>query len=255
MRNLGRYHKLKERDAHRNRPTGHTILYLRTHHKLSLSAARQLPFRYRFRDFFSRYSIFQIVSGLGAGLIIPIFSLWFFVKFHYDETVLAPLNTVAAVFTALAGLLAPRLADWLGDIPSVMLENGVATVLLVTMPSTKSFLVLSALFVFRQFLMNMSTPIMSSIYMSHVDPSERASAAAIAGTYSSLAWSFPNSITPAVGGYLMQNVSVDLPLYLCGTSYIFGVLLIYLFFYKQRNKSDKGCTGNIASKQDCQGCC
>jgi predicted MFS family arabinose efflux permease len=100
------------------------------------------------------------------------------------------------------------------------------------MPSIESFPVLGALFIVRQFLMNMSSPILSSFYMSQVDPSEMASATAISTT----AWSFPNSISPAVGGYLMESVSVDLPLYLCGSSYAISILLIYLFFYKRRSK-------------------
>ncbi len=180
----------------------------------------------------SRYALFQTVAGLGAGLIIPIFSLWFFIKFRYNETVLAPLNTLATIATALAGLVAPKLADLLGDIPSVLLENGIATITLLVMPSTESFAALSVLFIVRQFLMNMSSPILSSFFMSHVDQSEMSSAAAISGT----AWSFPNSLTPAVGGYLMEYVAVDLPLYLCGTAYSFSILLTYLFFYKQRSK-------------------
>jgi len=183
----------------------------------------------------AKYSLFMTVVGLGAGLIIPIFSLWFFIKFRYDETVLAPLNTIATAATALAGLLAPRLADWLGDIPSIILENGVATVALFLMPSTNSFAILSLLFIVRQFLMNMSSPIMSSFYMGHVDPNEMASASAISTT----AWNLPNSITPAVGGYLMESVSVDLPLYLCGTTYAFSLLLIYLFFHKHRSRPTK----------------
>jgi MFS family permease len=178
----------------------------------------------------AKYSLFMTVVGLGAGLIIPIFSLWFFIKFRYNETVLAPLNTLATAATALAGLLAPRLADWLGDMPSILLENGVATVTLLVMPSISSFPVLSLLFIVRQFLMNMSSPIMSSFYMGHVDPGEMASASAISTT----AWNLPNSVTPAVGGYLMQNVSVDLPVYLCGTTYAFSLLLIYVFFHRHR---------------------
>ena len=34
----------------------------------------------------------------------------------------------------------------------------------------------------------------------------------------------------------MENVSVDLPLYLCGTSYAVSVFLMYVFFYKYRSK-------------------
>ena len=188
----------------------------------------------RSAGFIARFSLVNIIVGLGAGLIIPIFSLWFYIKFRYDETVLAPLNTLATLATALAGLLAPRIADWLGDVPSILLENGLGTLIMLVMPTTSSFAVLGMLFVVRQFLANMSSPIISSFYMTHVDADERAAASAISGT----AWNFPNSITPAVGGYLMENVSVDLPLYMCGTSYALGVLLIYRFFFKYRKKTE-----------------
>lgn len=182
--------------------------------------------------FIARFSLVNIMIGLGAGLIIPIFSLWFYIKFRYDETILAPLNAVATLATAMAGLLAPRLADWLGDVPSFLAVEVMGIFTLLLMPSTNSFAVLGALFVVRQFLANMASPVITSFYMTHVDPSERAAASAISGT----AWNFPNSITPAVGGYLMENVSVDLPLYLCGTSYAVSVFLMYIFFYKYRSK-------------------
>lgn len=182
--------------------------------------------------FIMRFSLANILVGLGAGLIIPIFSLWFFIKFRYDETVLAPLNAVATLATALAGLLAPRLADWLGDVPSFLLVEVSGIFVLLMMPSTSSFALLGVLFVVRQFLANMASPVISSFYMTHVDPDERAAASAISGT----AWNFPNALTPAVGGFLMANVSVDLPLYLCGTSYAASTLLMYKFFYKYRSK-------------------
>lgn len=182
--------------------------------------------------FIARFSLANIMVGLGAGLIIPIFSLWFYIKFRYDETILAPLNAVATLATALAGLLAPRIADWLGDIPSILSVEVMGIFTLLVMPGTDSFAVLGVLFVVRQFLANMASPVITSFYMTHVDPGERAAASAISGT----AWNFPNSITPAVGGYLMENVSVDLPLYLCGTSYAVSVFLMYIFFYKYRSK-------------------
>jgi MFS family permease len=182
--------------------------------------------------FIVRFSLANILVGLGAGLIIPIFSLWFFIKFRYDETLLAPLNAIATLATALAGLLAPRLADWLGDVPSFLMVEALGICVLLIMPSTNSFPILGVLFVVRQFLANMASPVISSFYMTHVDPNERAAASAISGT----SWNFPNSLTPAVGGFLMQNVSVDLPLYLCATSYACSVLLMYRFFYKLRTK-------------------
>lgn len=204
--------------------------------KESITSPKGLSLPRKSAGFIMRFSVANMLVGLGAGLIIPIFSLWFFIKFRYDETILAPLNAVATLATALAGLLAPRLADRLGDVPSFLLVELLGIGVLVAMPNTNSFLVLGALFVVRQFLANMASPVISAFYMTHVDPSERAAAFAISGT----AWSFPNSLTPAVGGFLMENVSVDLPLYLCGTSYALSVLLMYRFFYKYRRKPNLG---------------
>lgn len=206
--------------------------------KESSRSTAKLAFPRKSVSFIARFSIVNILIGLGAGLIIPIFSLWFYIKFRYDETILAPLNTFATLATALAGLVAPRIADWLGDVPSIIAAELVGTATLLIMPSVNSFTVLSVLFVTRQFLANMSQPVIGSFYMTHVDPSERATASAIAGT----AWNFPNSITPAVGGYLMENVSVDLPLYLCGTLYAVSASLLYLFFYKHRSKNPQSDT-------------
>lgn len=173
-----------------------------------------------------RYSAFNILIGLGAGLIIPIFSYWFYLKFGYTEAVTGPLNIMATVATALAGLAAPRLASSMGEIRSAMFTMGLATLMILVMPSVYSLPLLSALFVARQFLMNMSSPVMTSFYMGAVHPDERASASAVSGT----SWNLPNAITPGIGGGLMQNVNVDLPLYMCGASYSAGVLLVYLFF-------------------------
>jgi MFS family permease len=195
-------------------------------------------------SFIARFSLVNMLIGLGAGLIIPIFSLWFYIKFRYDETLLAPLNTVATLTTALAGLVAPRLADKLGDVPSIILAEGVGAATLLIMPSINSFVILSMLFVIRQFLANMSSPVISSFYMTHVNPAERAAASAVAGT----AWNFPNSLTPAIGGYLMENVSVDLPLYLCGTIYTISILFLYSFFYKYRsNPRTQGNSSQVLS--------
>jgi len=190
--------------------------------------ATGLSFPKKSRWIIVRYSLVNILIGLGAGLIIPIFSLWFHTKFGYDETVLAPLNFAATIATAAAGLLAPKVADLVGDVRTVLLTTGTATLLILLMPATDSFALLSILFVARQFLMNMSSPVFSSFYMTHVDPEERASASAISGT----SWSFPNAITPSVGGYLMKSGMVDLPLYLCGASYAVGFALTFLFFDK-----------------------
>jgi MFS family permease len=173
-----------------------------------------------------RYSVVGIITGFGAGFIIPIFSLWFHTKFGYTEAVLSPLSAVATLLTAVAGLLAPKVADRLGDIRSVLLEDAIATLTLFVMPNTSWFPLLATMFIVRQFLMNMSSPVLTSFYMSHVHPEDRAAASAISGS----SWNFPNSVTPELGGYIMQSVSVDLPLYICASTYTVMLVLLFVFF-------------------------
>ncbi|MEM4407978.1 MAG: MFS transporter, partial [Candidatus Caldarchaeum sp.] len=68
----------------------------------------------------SRISVVQALFALGAGLVIPLFPYWFYLRFKVDETVLAPLYAVANITLLFSFLLAPRLAESFGVVRTIV---------------------------------------------------------------------------------------------------------------------------------------
>lgn len=174
----------------------------------------------------AKISLVDALIGLGAGFIIPLFSLWFYLRFGLDEVILGPLFAIANGVMALSYLTAPKLSDSLGMINSIVLTMSIATGLMFTIPFISDYSIVAILFVFRNFLMNVSNPVSMSFLMNNVAPEERGSATGITG----IAWNLPYSITSTFGGYIMANISLYLPFLICGTFYAISIILFYGFF-------------------------
>lgn len=82
------------------------------------------------------------------------------------------------------------------------------------------------LYSLRYVLMNMTTPILRSLILGLVDPAERATASSVMA----LALNLPGSFTPAVGGYLMSEVSLEIPFYVATPFYATAIAMFYAFF-------------------------
>jgi len=195
------------------------------------------------RRVITKFVVTGALIGFGAGFIIPLFSLWFYLKFHVGGSFLGPLYASASVVMALAYLIAPKLAEIIGTINTIVYTQALATLLLVLIPLTSNIYIVALLYVSRNFLMNMSNPIQTAFMMTIVDPDERGSASSI----TSAAWSIPNSISPTFGGYIMQNLSLSLPFYLCGFHYTISIILFYVFFRKYKNIRKEKVNQAIAS--------
>ncbi|MCS6784634.1 MAG: MFS transporter [Candidatus Caldarchaeum sp.] len=173
-----------------------------------------------------RFGLVNALIGFGAGLVIPLFSYWFFLVFGVDETVLAPLFGISNVALFFSFLLAPKLAEIFGTLRTIVVSQAVSTVLLVVIPHASSYALAGVLYVVRGLLMNMANPLITSLIMGMISPDERATTSG----WTTVSWSIPNAFTPSVGGYLMENVSPAVPFYLCGVFYATAIALFYVFF-------------------------
>ena len=182
----------------------------------------------------AKISLVDALIGLGAGFIIPLFSLWFYLRFGLDEVVLGPLFAITNGVMALSYLTAPKLSDSLGVINSIVLTVSISTVLMFTIPFVNDYNIVAILFVLRNFLMNVSNPISISFMMNNVAPEERGSATGITG----VAWNLPYSITSTFGGYIIANISLYLPFLICGTFYAISITLFYGFFRNFKSRRE-----------------
>lgn len=183
-------------------------------------------FRLRSMKKISSFAMTRGLIGFGAGLVIPLFSLWFYLRFGVGVSVLGPLFAISNVTLAFAYLASGKLAATIGSVNSLITCQALAIVLLVAIPESPSYAIVAVLYVARNFLMNMSQPLETSFLMSIVEPEERASASAIAGAASNIT----RAVSPSLGGHFMSSVSLSLPFYLTAALYATSTVLFYNFF-------------------------
>jgi len=173
-----------------------------------------------------RFGIPAALIGFGAGFIIPLFSLWFYLRFGLGGLVLGPLFGISNLLISIAYLLAPLVSRKIGPVYTIVVSEGIATFLLFLIPFMDNFLVVAVLYIFRNLLMNVTSPIQTALLMDLVSPDERASANSMIHAF----WDIPNSASPYLGGYLMKNVSLSLPFFVCGFFYSISVGLFFVLF-------------------------
>jgi len=173
----------------------------------------------------SRFLASNLIIGLGAGLIVPIFSLWFFLKHGQREAFTGPLFALGAGINAFASLAAPVLARRHGLVRTGVALQGTATLLLLGMAGIAWLPAAAVLFLGRNALMNMTWPVMTSFLMGAVHPEERSSASAVVG----ISFRLPFAVSTTVGAAMMA-ANPDLPLLITAALYAVGTVAFWVFF-------------------------
>jgi len=181
-----------------------------------------------------KFSVLSLI-GLGAGIIVQLFSFCFYLRFHVGGSFLGPLYAVSNLFVAVAFLLSPLLVEKIGPVKTIVYTQWSSVVLLLLIPIIPSILIVSALYVSRNLLMNMSGPIQTSFLMSLVSPDERASASSITNSFHTI----PRAFGPAIGGYLLGIGNLTLPFFLTGILYAISSTLFLIFFKGYEKKNHK----------------
>ncbi len=175
----------------------------------------------------------EAIIGLGAGVIIPLFSLWFYLKFHINIANLGIVYAISNATLALGTLMAPTISRFLHSrVISVVTLEGLATGVLAIMPSIYNLPLLLVLFIIRNTLMNMANPLLTSLINELAPREERGRVFGIWNMISSI----PRAVGPSIGGYLMDTGYLDLPLYITSMLYAIAVVLFYVLLRSIENK-------------------
>jgi MFS family permease len=177
-----------------------------------------------------KFSAGNISIALGAGFIIPLIPTWLFLKFGVPDSLSGPLLAVAAITMGLAAVLSPRMASRYGLVKTIVINQGLSTLFMLSLAFVAGPLLAGVLYVIRAVLMNVASPLMDTLLMSSVSPEERGRASAI----NAIVWRFPNSITTLIGGIILTQGQYSLPFFLATGFYAMGIASFYYFF---RNSS------------------
>jgi len=176
-----------------------------------------------------KIAVFALASGLiglGAGLFIPFFNVYF-VKVQGATTAqVGFIFSVSQVLTGLATLAAPLLARRLGKVYAVALGQAGSVPFLVMLAFVPNLGVAVAAYWSRTVLMNMIQPIQSAFSMEIIPQRLRATASSFMNTTWSVAW----AASAAIGGALIIRAGYSPIFLLAAVTYALSTGLFVLYF-------------------------
>jgi MFS family permease len=176
--------------------------------------------------FVTKMSLLGMVDNFGAGMAGLLIPYWFFLRYGVELKSLGLLFFLSYLLAAFSFLSAPLIARHIGIVRTMAFSHGLASIVYLVIPFAPTFELAAALLIIRSYFAYMDNPLRASFTMAMVQSEERGSAAGVTG----LARVVPFGISPTISTYLMQSVSLTLPLFIGGGLQLINDIAFYLMF-------------------------
>jgi MFS family permease len=173
----------------------------------------------------------MVLIGIGAGLIVPFFQLYFTWRFDTPVWLIGVLFSVTQFFWGMAYLVMPYVSDRIGSVRAITVVQSFAIMALVGIPISPSFHFVAVMYIIRMVAMNSAWPILQSYSVGQV-PEEHRSFTLSATNFS---FNVPKGLTPGIGGYI-YGFSLELPFFLCAAFYTASTIMFFTLF---KDRDDK----------------
>ena len=197
-----------------------------TEHHSPRTRAKKVAARRSGFAFVTKMSLLGMVDNLGAGMVGPLISYWFFLRYGVELKSLGFMFFLSYFLAALSFLAAPLIARHLGVVRTMAFSHGLASVLYLCLPLAPTFPVAATMTVLRSFLAYMDNPLRSSFIMGVVRAEDRGSAAGI----TTLSRHVPVTVSPTLSAYMMQAFSLNVPIAVGGFLQLFHDCIFYFLF-------------------------
>lgn len=171
----------------------------------------------------SKLALPILVTSMGAGLIMPFMNVFFRNVHSQSDAVIGTIFAWGSLAMGVGLLIAPALADRIGNIRVVVLTQALSIPFLFVLGFSPWFAVSAGSYYVRLALMNMSSPVYQAFVMEQVEPSARATVASLV----SVANNFGRAFSPFLSGWLQVEYGFK-PVFM-GTI-IFYMISIYLYW-------------------------
>jgi MFS family permease len=176
--------------------------------------------------FVLKMSLLGMVDNLGGGLISPLMSYWFFLRYGVELKSLGLMFFLSYFLAAMSFLTAPLIARKIGVVRTMAFSHGLASLIWLLLPLAPTFAVAATMTIIRSYLAYMDSPLRSSFIMGVVRPEDRGSAAGL----TSLSRHVPVAVSPTLSAYLMQSFSLNVPILIGGSLQLFHDCVFYFMF-------------------------
>ncbi len=174
----------------------------------------------------SKLTLPILITSMGAGLLMPFMNVFFRNVHGQSDAVIGTVFAWGSLAMGVGLLIAPALADRIGNIRVVVLTQALSIPFLFILGFAPWFAISAGSYYVRLALMNMSSPVYQAFVMEQVEPSARATIASLV----SVANSFGRAFSPSISGWLQVHYGFK-PVFM-GTIifYIISIFLYWRFF-------------------------
>jgi MFS family permease len=183
-------------------------------------------------SFIGKYTSSIASIGLGAGMIVMFFNLFFTHEFPINSQLLGIIFGVNTIILSAGNFLAPALADRIGKVRTVVLTEALSIPFLLTLAYADTLQLAVLGYIARNVLMNMSGPVSNAFFMEGLTKEERATAVGVVRS----ADSFVRAIAANIGGWLLALGLYRVPYVLVSGLYVLGISIFFGFFRSKEHE-------------------
>jgi MFS family permease len=180
-------------------------------------------------SFIGKYAATVTTVGMGAGVIVMFFNLFFKYQFSASSELIGIIFGINTIVLSSGNFLAPALADRIGKVKTVVFTEALSIPFLLMIGLAESLPLAVTGYVARSVLMNMAGPVSNALFMEGLNKQERATAVGVVRTGDSLV----RGIAANIGGWFLAMGMYQTPYFVVAGLYILAIILFYVFF---RNK-------------------
>lgn len=172
------------------------------------------------------------IIGFGAGFIVPLFSIFFKLKFAATSEQIGTIFALGNVTLGIFTFVAPILANKIGKVKAVVVCQYLSMPFIMLITITPNLALATIPYLIRVALMNMAGPISGTLQMEMVTDSERATTSG----FMVMADMIPRAVTASISGAMMTMSDFFTPFLFTTATYFAASSLYFIFFRKAEEK-------------------
>ncbi len=181
-----------------------------------------------------KFMIPTALIGFGAGFIVPLFNIFFKLRFTATSEQIGVISALGSVMLGIGTLVAPVLSNKIGKVKSVVVCQFLSMPFIMLITVSPNLAVAATSYILRGALMNMAGPISTTLQMELVSDKERATTSG----FMVMADNIPRAVTASVSGGMMTESDFYTPFLFTTITYFIASSLFFMFFRKAKASLD-----------------
>ncbi len=168
----------------------------------------------------------NLIVGIGAGLSIPFFNLYFKDIFQTPTNLIGIFYSIQQLLMITGLLIAPVIAERRGKIRTIVFSQLLSIPFLITLGITHNLYLAVLAFFMRAALMNMAQPLYVNFAMEKVSHDEQPLTNALLTIAFTAGW----GASASIGGALIESFSYSIPFFTTSALYLVSTFMTFSFF-------------------------